>query len=98
VLFFQEHNVIRDRAVVAVVHNELIRGHVSLGIVGCNAQQIERVVGYDGRPDVFYSETFVDLISLVLVFVFVVFVFERVVDVHAEDVIAVIVQFPYKVF
>jgi hypothetical protein len=74
------------------------RGHVSLGIVGCNAQQIERVVGYDGRPDVFYSETFVDLYQpTVLVFVFVVFVFERVVDVHAEDVIAVIVQFPYKV-
>jgi hypothetical protein len=65
----------------------------------CNAQQIERVVGYDGRPDVFYSETFVDLYQpTVLVFVFVVFVFERVVDVHAEDVIAVIVQFPYKVF
>jgi hypothetical protein len=39
VLFFQEH-VIRDRAVVAVVHNELIRGHVSLGIiVGCTADR-----------------------------------------------------------
>jgi hypothetical protein len=61
---------------------------------GC-AHRIERVVGYDGRQ--MSSIRRHSYQPTVLVFVFVVFVFERVVDVHAEDVIAVIVQFPYKV-